>query len=47
VSDNLRGTALDGWIPQPGEMVGVCVSTPARAGQLGIAERSNIVLVQW
>ncbi len=41
------GTALANWTPAPGEVVGVAVSTPARAGQWGTAERSNIVLIRW
>jgi hypothetical protein len=38
---------LRDWTPRSGELVGVAVSTPARAGQWGIAERSNIVLIRW
>jgi hypothetical protein len=38
---------LRDWIPQPGEMVGFAVSTPARAGQWGTAERSNVVVIAW
>jgi hypothetical protein len=41
------GTALAGWTPKPGEMVGVAVSTPARNGQQGTAERSNVVIIRW
>jgi len=41
------GTPLAGWTPAPGELVGVAVSTPARAGQIGTAERSNVVLIRW
>ncbi len=41
------GTALGNWTPQPGEVVGVGVSTPARNGQEGAAERSNVVLIRW
>jgi len=41
------GSALAEWTPAPGEIVGVAVSTPARAGQWGTAERSNIVLLRW
>jgi hypothetical protein len=38
---------LSKWSPRSGEVVGVAVSTPARAGQQGTAERSNIVLFTW
>jgi hypothetical protein len=38
---------LSHWSPHSGEVVGVAVSTPARAGQQGTAERSNIVLFTW
>jgi hypothetical protein len=41
------GTILEKWTPSPGELMGVAVSTPARAGQWGTAERSNIVLIHW
>lgn len=41
------GTALANWTPAPGELMGVMVSTPARGGQLGGAERSNVVLIRW
>ena len=41
------GTIMENWTPAPGEMVGVAVSTPARAGQWGLAERSNVVLIRW
>jgi len=45
--DNFGGTALQNWTPTPGETLGVAVSTPARAGQQGGAERSNVVLIKW
>ncbi|MDB5097394.1 MAG: hypothetical protein JWM80_1815 [Cyanobacteria bacterium RYN_339] len=38
---------LKSWKPKSGELVGFAVSTPARAGQWGKAERSNVVLVRW
>lgn len=38
---------LKSWIPRSGELVGFAVSTPARAGQWGEAERSNVILVRW
>ncbi len=38
---------LKSWTPCPGELVGFAVSMPARAGQWGAAERSNVVLVPW
>jgi hypothetical protein len=41
------GSELANWTPRPGETVGVAVSTPARSGQWGTAERSNIVLIRW
>lgn len=41
------GTALANWTPAPGELIGVAVSTPARNGQQGTAERSNVVLIRW
>ena len=41
------GTALGNWTPAPGEVIGVAVSTPARTGQIGTAERSNVVLIKW
>lgn len=40
--DGLHG-ALAGWTGQPGEEVGMMVSTPARAGVQTIKERSQIV----
>jgi len=45
--DNFSGTALESWTPTPGETLGVAVSTPARVGQQGGAERSNVVLIRW
>lgn len=42
------GTILESWTPKPGEIVGVAVSTPARAGQQGpVTERSNVILFRW
>jgi hypothetical protein len=41
------GTLLEGWTPKSGEIVGVAVTTPARGGQRGGAERSNVVLIRW
>ncbi|MEO7191070.1 MAG: hypothetical protein ABI051_08435 [Vicinamibacterales bacterium] len=41
------GTLLESWTPAPGEIVGVAMSTPARAGQWTTAERTNIVLIRW
>lgn len=38
---------LRDWSPCKGELVGFAVSTPARAGQWGVAERSNVVLIRW
>lgn len=38
---------LESWVPQPGELVGFMVSTPARLGQRTVNERSNVVLVRW
>ncbi|HET9370777.1 MAG TPA: hypothetical protein VFO19_11040 [Vicinamibacterales bacterium] len=38
---------MNNWHPSPGETIGVAVSTPARSGQWGTAERSNIVLFVW
>ena len=39
---------LASWTPQPGEQVGLMVSTPARFGPQGPRqERSNVVLVSW
>lgn len=35
------------WSPCHGELVGFAVSTPARAGQWGTAERSNVYLIKW
>jgi hypothetical protein len=45
--DNFPNTPLQNWSPSPGELLGVMVSTPARAGQQGTAERSNVVLIRW
>lgn len=45
--DNFPNTPLQNWSPSPGETLGVMVSTPARAGQQGTAERSNVVLIRW
>jgi hypothetical protein len=45
--DNFGGTPMEVWSPKPGELLGVAVSTPARAGQQGTAERSNVVLIHW
>ncbi|MEO7192770.1 MAG: hypothetical protein ABI051_17110 [Vicinamibacterales bacterium] len=41
------GTIMEHWTPSPGELIGLAVSTPARAGQWGTAERSNVVLMRW
>ena len=41
------GTIMESWTPAPGELIGVAVSTPARSGQWGLAERSNVVLIHW
>jgi len=38
---------LQYWSPKTGEVVGVAVSTPSRAGQWGTAERSNVILIRW
>lgn len=38
---------LRSWSPCHGELVGFAVSTPARAGQWGRAERSNVIIVTW
>jgi hypothetical protein len=38
---------LGTWRPQPGELVGFMVSTPARGPQRSADERSNVVLVRW
>lgn len=40
---------LYSWIPEPGELIGVMVSTPARAwpAMATLDERSNVVLVPW
>lgn len=40
---------LHSWVPAPGELVGVMVSTPARAwpAMATLDERSNVVLVPW
>jgi hypothetical protein len=38
---------LRSWSPCHGELVGFAVSTPARAGQWGKAERSNVIVVRW
>jgi hypothetical protein len=46
-ADNFPNTPLQNWSPSPGELLGVMVSTPARAGQQGTAERSNVVLIRW
>jgi hypothetical protein len=35
------------WSPRSGETVGIFVSAPARFGQSTVAERSNIVWVEW
>jgi hypothetical protein len=45
--DSFAGTIMAGWRPHSGESVGFAVSTPARAGQWGSAERSNIVVIPW
>jgi hypothetical protein len=46
--DNIGGsTPMGKWTPHPGERLGIAVSTPARAGQQGTAERSNVVLITW
>jgi hypothetical protein len=41
------GTVMGQWTPAPGETIGLAVSTPARAGQWGTAERSNVVFIRW
>ena len=38
---------LRNWSPCHGELVGFAVSAPARAGQWGTAERSNVIMVHW
>jgi hypothetical protein len=45
--DGFGGTVLENWTPSPGELMGIAVSAPARAGQQGLAERSNVVLFRW
>ena len=46
-SDNME--PLRSWVPKPGEVFGVMVSTPARAypNMLSTNERSNVVLIRW
>jgi hypothetical protein len=47
-ADNFRGAPhLSQWTPHSGEVLGIAVSTPARNGQEGTAERSNVVLFTW
>jgi hypothetical protein len=38
---------IESWQPQPGELVGFMVSTPARTGGRTVNERSNVVLTRW
>jgi hypothetical protein len=45
--DSFAGTVMASWYPRSGESVGFAVSTPARAGQWGPPERSNIVVIPW
>jgi hypothetical protein len=41
------GTSMENWTPKAGELIGVAVTTPSRGGQIGGAERSNVVLIRW
>jgi len=45
--DNME--PLRSWVPRPGEVFGVMVSTPARAypSMRTVDERSNVVLIRW
>ncbi len=47
ISENIKSDALKDWTPQPGELVGFMVSTPARADGRTVNERTNIVMTRW
>jgi hypothetical protein len=47
--DSFDREPLHSWHPQPGEVVGVMASTPARLwpAMRTVDERTNVVLIQW
>lgn len=47
IGEDFGGTPMEGWSPAPGEAVGIMVSCPARGGQWSLAERSNVVIINW
>lgn len=47
IGENARQEPIASWEPQPGELVGFMVSTPARDSSRTSNERSNVVLTHW
>jgi hypothetical protein len=47
IGENIKAEPLATWTPQPGELVGFMVSTPARDGNRTSNERSNVVMTRW
>lgn len=47
IGPHTKQPPLSSWVPQPGELVGFMMSTPARSALRTSNERSNVVLVPW
>lgn len=47
IGENIKLEPLASWQPQPGELVGFMVSTPARDSSRTSNERTNVVLTHW
>jgi hypothetical protein len=47
IGHHVHKPPLETWAPRSGELVGIMVSTHARFGQQGIAERTNVYMTTW
>jgi hypothetical protein len=47
IGPHIKRDPLAGWTPQPGELIGFCVSTFARDSKRSSNERTNVVLARW
>jgi hypothetical protein len=47
IGPHIKKEPLASWRPEPGELVGFMVSTPARTDERTVSERSNVVTVRW
>jgi hypothetical protein len=47
IGPSIKAEPLASWRPEPNEVVGLMVSTPARDGSRTRNERSNVVMTHW